>query len=62
VIGNDLPGYAALSVHAIDLKQEAFLQVRCADARRVERLHHSQGFPNVLQLVFASGGDLFERS
>ncbi len=61
MIGNDLPGHAALAVAALDLQQQAFPHVLGADARRIERLHDPQAFLHFLHRMLAGFGDLFER-
>ena len=42
VVGDDLPGDAALAVHAFDFQQQALPQIARAHAGRIERLHHLQ--------------------
>ena len=52
VVGNDLPRHAALAVRALDLQQQAFLQIARADAGGVERLHGLQrGFHNRARVI-----------
>ena len=49
VIEHDLPGHAVLGAAAFELQQQALAQVGCGHARRIERLHHANGFLDVLQ-------------
>ena len=63
MVGDDLPGHAALAVDALDLQQQALAQIARADAGRVERLHHASAPASTCSGVCSpDGGDLFERS
>ena len=56
---HDLPGHAVLGAAAFELQQQALAQVGRGHARRIERLHHANGFLDVLQRVAALGRHFF---
>ena len=61
VIGDNLPGYAAFAVPALDLEQQALAHIPGRNTGRVQRLNELQGRFNFFDRVLFGLGDFFDR-